>query len=192
MRALLQTWAERCDHRRLRWGGYVSLALRARAPEMTQALVICDSGPAMNAEARAQWNQRAQERATGWRRRAWSLTRPARDPAGRASLRRRASLTPRAGMLGRRLAGDRRACLDPVPTLVIVGDQDQPFVAPSEYMARKIARRAPWHVIPGAATPPTSISRKSSTVCCGSSWRVSEWRPNTHEEAHHGRTVSIA
>jgi pimeloyl-ACP methyl ester carboxylesterase len=36
-----------------------------------------------------------------------------------------------------------------VPTLVIVGDQDQPFVAPSEYMAKKIpgARLA---VIPGA------------------------------------------
>jgi pimeloyl-ACP methyl ester carboxylesterase len=25
-----------------------------------------------------------------------------------------------------------------VPTLVVVGDQDQPFLAPSEYMAKKI------------------------------------------------------
>jgi pimeloyl-ACP methyl ester carboxylesterase len=36
-----------------------------------------------------------------------------------------------------------------VPTLVIVGDQDQPFVAPSEYMAKKIAG-ARLAVIPGA------------------------------------------
>jgi pimeloyl-ACP methyl ester carboxylesterase len=36
-----------------------------------------------------------------------------------------------------------------VPTLIVVGDQDQPFLAPSEYMAKKIpgARLA---VIPGA------------------------------------------
>jgi pimeloyl-ACP methyl ester carboxylesterase len=36
-----------------------------------------------------------------------------------------------------------------VPTLVIVGDQDQPFVAPSEYMAKKIPG-ARLEVIPGA------------------------------------------
>jgi pimeloyl-ACP methyl ester carboxylesterase len=36
-----------------------------------------------------------------------------------------------------------------VPTLIVVGDQDQPFVAPSEYMAKKISG-ARLEVIPGA------------------------------------------
>jgi pimeloyl-ACP methyl ester carboxylesterase len=36
-----------------------------------------------------------------------------------------------------------------VPTLVIVGDQDQPFLAPCEYMAKKIPG-ARLEVIPGA------------------------------------------
>ena len=41
------------------------------------------------------------------------------------------------------------AGLDPVPTLVIVGDQDQPFLAPCEYMAKKIPG-ARLEVIPDA------------------------------------------
>ena len=36
-----------------------------------------------------------------------------------------------------------------VPSLVIVGDQDQPFLAPCEYMAKKIPG-ARLEVIPGA------------------------------------------
>jgi pimeloyl-ACP methyl ester carboxylesterase len=36
-----------------------------------------------------------------------------------------------------------------VPTQIIVGDQDQPFLAPSEYMAKKIPG-ARLEVIPGA------------------------------------------
>ena len=36
-----------------------------------------------------------------------------------------------------------------VPTLIIVGDQDQPFLAPCEYMAKKI-RGARLEVIAGA------------------------------------------
>src|SRR3989475_4958153 len=45
-------------------GGYMSLAFHLAHPEMVRALVICDSGPGYrNAEARAAWNQRAQERA---------------------------------------------------------------------------------------------------------------------------------
>jgi len=36
-----------------------------------------------------------------------------------------------------------------VPTLIVVGDQDQPFLAPSEYMAKKIPG-ARLEVIAGA------------------------------------------
>jgi pimeloyl-ACP methyl ester carboxylesterase len=65
MRALLQhVGAQRAIIGGLSLGGYVSLAFALAHPEMTQALVICDSGPGYrNAEARAQWNARAHERA---------------------------------------------------------------------------------------------------------------------------------
>jgi len=39
-----------------------------------------------------------------------------------------------------------------VPTLIIVGDADQPFLAPCEYMAKKIPG-ARLEVIPGALRP---------------------------------------
>jgi pimeloyl-ACP methyl ester carboxylesterase len=153
MRALLQhVGVERAIIGGLSLGGYVSLAFALAYPEMTQALVICDSGPGYrNAEARAAWNQRAEERAA-------SL-----EAKGLEALARRSKETQQAvhrsaqglahaarGMLAQDgsqvidgLAGLR------VPTLIIVGDQDQPFVAPSEYMAKKIAG-ARLAVIPGA------------------------------------------
>ncbi|HEU5193970.1 MAG TPA: alpha/beta fold hydrolase [Methylomirabilota bacterium] len=153
MRALLQHLGiERAIIGGLSLGGYVSLAFALAHPAMTQALVICDSGPGYrNAEARAQWNQRAQERAAGL------------EAKGLDALSRRSAETQQAvhrsaqglahaarGML----AQEGSQVIDGlgsirVPTLVIVGDQDQPFVAPSEYMAKKIAG-ARLVVIPGA------------------------------------------
>src|ERR1051326_4090824 len=45
-------------------GGTMSLAFYAAHPEMTRALVICDSGPGFrNEAAREDWNRRAQQRA---------------------------------------------------------------------------------------------------------------------------------
>jgi pimeloyl-ACP methyl ester carboxylesterase len=153
MRGLLQhLGVERAVIGGLSLGGYVSLAFAVAHPQMTRALVICDSGPGYrNAEARAAWNARAHERAT------------ALEAKGLDALARRSAETQQAvhrsaqglahaarGMLAQEgsqvidaLAGIR------VPTLIIVGDQDQPFVAPSEYMAKKIAG-ARLAVIPGA------------------------------------------
>ena len=153
MRALLgHVSAERAVIAGLSLGGYLSLAFALAHPELTRALVICDSGPGYrNAEARAAWNARAQERAA------------ALEAGGLDALARRSRETQQArhrsaqglahaarGMLAQEgsqvidgLTGIR------VPTLIIVGDEDQPFLAPSEYMAKKIpgARLA---VIPGA------------------------------------------
>ena len=136
-------------------GGYVSLAFYLAHPEMVRALVICDSGPGYrNAEARAAWNKRAHERAA-------ELESEGAGGAGRAQPRdargdgpprapRRGWRTPRAAML----AQDGSQVIDGlgsirVPTLIIVGDQDQPFLAPCEYMAKKIPG-ARLEVIPGA------------------------------------------
>ena len=153
MRALLQHLdAERAVIAGLSLGGYVSLAFALAHPEMTRALVICDSGPGYrNAEARAGWNARAQERAAALEAKGLEA-RGRRSAETQQAVHRSAQGLAHAarGMLAQEgsqvidgLAGIR------VPTLIIVGDQDQPFIAPSEYMAKKIpgARLA---VIPGA------------------------------------------
>ena len=153
MRALLQhLGVQRAVIGGLSLGGYVSLAFALAHPEMTSALVICDSGPGYrNAEARAAWNQRAHERAANLEAKGLdALARRSRETQ-QAVHRSAPGLAHAArGMLAQEgsqvidgLGGIR------VPTLVIVGDQDQPFVAPSEYMAKKIPG-ARLEVIPGA------------------------------------------
>lgn len=124
MRALLRhVGEERAVIGGLSLGGYVSLAFYGVHPEMVRALVICDSGPGYrNAEARAAWNGRAFERAAGLEQ---------RGEPGLAHAAR--------GMLAQTDA--RVIDLLPairVPTLIVLGDKDEPFVAPCEYMARKI------------------------------------------------------
>ena len=104
-------------------GGYVSLAFFLARPEMVEALVICDSGPGYrNAQARQQWNERAFARAAEL------------EAQGLESL---------AHATRGILAQQGSAVIDGlpsinVPTLVIVGDQDKPFLAPCEYIAKKI------------------------------------------------------
>ena len=153
MRALLEhVGVERAVIGGLSLGGYVSLAFALAHPAMTRALVICDSGPGYrNAEARAGWNQRALERAASLEGKGLdALARRSRETQQAVHRSAQGLAHAARGMLAQEnsqvidgLAGLR------VPTLVIVGDQDQPFVAPSEYMAKKIpgARLA---VIPGA------------------------------------------
>ena len=153
MRALLQhVGAERAIIGGLSLGGYVSLAFALAHPGMTQALVICDSGPGYrNAEARAQWNQRAQERAASLESKGLdALTRRSKETQQAVHRSAQGLAHAARGMLAQEGSQviDGLASIR-VPTLVIVGDQDQPFVAPSEYMAKKIAG-ARLAVIPGA------------------------------------------
>jgi pimeloyl-ACP methyl ester carboxylesterase len=123
-------------------GGYVSLAFYLAHPEMARALVICDSGPGYrNADARRQWNERARERAVALEGRGLEALGHGREVRESASLHRSAQGLAHAarGMLaqeGSRVI-DGLGAID-VPTLIIVGDRDQPFIAPCEYMAKKI------------------------------------------------------
>ncbi len=123
-------------------GGYVSLAFYLEHPEMVRALVICDSGPGYrNADARAAWNARADERAVALETRGLEALGRSREVREAAGLHRSAHGLAHAarGMLaqeGSRVI-DGLASIR-VPTLIIVGDQDEPFLAPCEYMAKKI------------------------------------------------------
>ena len=155
MRALLRhVGVERLIVGGLSLGGYASLGFSLAHPEMVRALVICDSGPGYrNAEARAAWNRRAHERAVELEARGLAAlggrSREVREAAGCHRSAQGLAHAAR-GMLAQR---DSRV-IDgipsiTVPTLVIVGDQDQPFLAPCEYMAKKIPG-ARLEVIAGA------------------------------------------
>jgi pimeloyl-ACP methyl ester carboxylesterase len=135
-------------------GGYVSLAFALAHPEMVEALVICDSGPGYrNDAARAQWNERAFARAAELEAKGLDIlagrSREVREARGRHRSARALAHATR-GIL----AQQGPTVIDGlpsirVPTLVIVGDQDTPFVGPCEYMAKKIPG-ARLEVIAGA------------------------------------------
>jgi len=155
MRALLRHLrVQRAVVGGLSLGGVASLGFYLAHPEMVRALVICDSGPGYrNAEARAAWNQRAHERAAEIEARGLDAlsdrSREMREAMGEHRSAQGLAHAAR-GMLAQQgshvidgLPGIR------VPTLIIVGDQDQPFLAPCEYMAKKIPG-ARLEVIAGA------------------------------------------
>ena len=124
-------------------GGTMSLEFYVAHPDMVEALILCDTGPGYrNAEARAKWNERAMTRATELEARGLeALGGRSREMREAMSHHRSAQGLAHAarGMLAQQ---DSRV-IDAlgsitVPTIVIVGDKDEPFVAPCEYMAKKI------------------------------------------------------
>jgi pimeloyl-ACP methyl ester carboxylesterase len=144
MRGLLQhLGVDRAVVGGLSLGGYLSLAFYAAHPEMVRALVICDSGPGYrNAEARAAWNRRAHERAADLERRGLeALSGGSNDM--RQAIRHHRSAQGLAHAARGMLAQADASVIDSlpaigVPTLIVVGDKDEPFIPPCEYMAKKI------------------------------------------------------
>jgi pimeloyl-ACP methyl ester carboxylesterase len=144
--------AERAIVGGLSLGGYMSLAFYRARPKRVRALLIIDTGPGFKKdEARAAWNKRAQDTAERFEREGLS--------ALQASSRERSGVTHRdakglahaaRGMLTQRDA--RVIELLPeiaVPSLIVVGADDTPFLAASDYMAAKIPG-AKKSVIPSA------------------------------------------
>jgi pimeloyl-ACP methyl ester carboxylesterase len=134
-------------------GGYMSLAFYLAHPEMVQALVLCDTGPGYrNPQAREGWNQTAYRRAEAFEEKGLdALGRGAEVQAARSSHRSAAGLAKAArGMLAQ---FDARVIESlehiTVPTLLIVGANDTPFLNATDYMEKKIpgARKV---VIPDA------------------------------------------
>ena len=144
MRALLQhCGVERAVVGGLSLGGYVALAFYRAHPELVRALVICDSGPGYrNADARAVWNARAHERAAELESKGLEAL-AGRSREMREAMDHHRSAQGLAHAARGMLAQQDSTVIDSlpsirVPTLVIVGDRDQPFLAPCEYMAKKI------------------------------------------------------
>ncbi|HEY3065937.1 MAG TPA: alpha/beta fold hydrolase [Methylomirabilota bacterium] len=155
MKALLDhVGVERAVVAGLSLGGYMSLAFYLRHPDIVRALVICDSGPGYrNAVARAEWNERAHRRAEAFEARGLGelrgRSREAKDAAAHHASAQGLAHAAR-GMLAQRDARviDGLPTIR-VPTLIVVGDRDEPFVAPCQYMAKKITG-ARLEIIPDA------------------------------------------
>jgi pimeloyl-ACP methyl ester carboxylesterase len=133
-------------------GGYMSLAFNLAHPDRVRALLIIDTGPGFrNDAAREGWNANALK--TAERYETEGLGRLASgSPEMRMSHHRDATGLARAarGMLTQRNA-DVLGSLPTiaVPTLVLVGADDAPFLNAADYMAAKIPGAAKV-VIPNA------------------------------------------
>lgn len=121
-------------------GGYMSLEFHLAHPERVRALVLCDTGPGYKKDdAREAWNRYADGFARKYEERglealgASAEVRVARhrSAAGLAHAAR-GILVQRDARVIESLPGIR------VPTLLVVGSEDEPFLTGMRYMADKI------------------------------------------------------
>ena len=122
-------------------GGYMSLAFYRAHPERVRALLIIDTGPGFKKdEARGAWNKRAHDTGDRFAREGLASLKNASRERSSVSHRDATGLALAArGMLTQR---DARVIETlphiKVPSLVVVGADDTPFLAASDYMAAKI------------------------------------------------------
>ncbi len=122
-------------------GGYMSLAFYRTHPERVRALLIIDTGPGFKKDdAREAWNKRAQETGDRFEREGLEVLKSASRERSSVSHRDASGLARAArGMLTQRDARVIESLPNiKVPSLVVVGADDTPFLAASDYMAAKI------------------------------------------------------
>jgi pimeloyl-ACP methyl ester carboxylesterase len=122
-------------------GGYMSLAFYRAHPERVRALLIIDTGPGFKKdEAREVWNKRAFDTAERFEREGLEVLKSASRERSSVSHRNAKGLALAArGMLTQRDAKVMELLPDiKVPSLIVVGADDTPFLAASDYMAAKI------------------------------------------------------
>lgn len=122
-------------------GGYMSLAFARAHPDRVRALLIIDTGPGFKKDdARAAWNARALATADRLDREGLEMLKSSTRERATASHRNASGLAHAArGMLTQRDARVIELLPDiRVPALIVVGADDTPFLAASDYMAEKI------------------------------------------------------
>jgi pimeloyl-ACP methyl ester carboxylesterase len=122
-------------------GGYMSLAFNVAHPERVRALLIIDTGPGYkNDAAREAWNVAARD--VGVKLESEGLKYlQAMSPERRTSVHRSATGLAKAarGMLTQHDARVMNSLPEiKVPALVLVGENDTPFLKATDYMAAKI------------------------------------------------------
>jgi pimeloyl-ACP methyl ester carboxylesterase len=132
-------------------GGYMSLAFHLAHPGRVRALMLFDTGPGYrNPAGREAWNRTAEARAVAFETRGLDAlgsgaeVRIAQHRSAKGlALAARGMLAQFDSRVIESLEGIR------VPTLVLVGEKDEPFLGATDYMAAKIPG-AQKVVIPGA------------------------------------------
>src|ERR1700733_12557428 len=122
-------------------GGYMSLAFYRAHPERVTALLIIDTGPGFKKDdARESWNKSANDTGDRFEREGLEVLKSASPERSGVSHRDATGLARAArGMLTQRDARVIEQLPDiKVPSLVVVGADDTPFLAASDYMAAKI------------------------------------------------------
>src|SRR6185436_16806324 len=122
-------------------GGFLSLAFHLRHPERVAALVLVDTGPGFRSDrARAEWNEQALRAAADLEARGLDAlpqraeTTGARHVHGAAGIARAAR-----GILTQQDAAVIESLPSiAVPTLIVVGADDTPFLAAADAMADRI------------------------------------------------------
>jgi pimeloyl-ACP methyl ester carboxylesterase len=121
-------------------GGYMSLAFNVKYPERVLALMLFDTGPGYkNPVGREGWNETAIQRAVTFEEK--GLDALGRGAEVRIAQHRSAQGLAHAarGMLAQFDSRIIESLPDiKVPTMVLVGENDQPFIGASQYMASKI------------------------------------------------------
>ena len=133
-------------------GGYMSLAFYRAHPERVRALLIIDTGPGFKKDdAREAWNKRAHDTGDRFEREGLAVLKSLSRERSEVSHRDASGLARAArGMLTQRDAGVIELLPNiKVPSLIVVGANDAPFLAASDYMAAKIPA-AQKVVIPAA------------------------------------------
>lgn len=134
-----------CDVQRaviggLSLGGYMTLAFHASHPQRCTALMLFDTGPGYKSDSgRDGWNRTAEARAKALERDGLAALGDGQEV--RISQHRSAQGLAHAarGMLAQQNDRVIRSLPDiAVPTLVLVGELDEPFLVPTDYMAGKI------------------------------------------------------
>ena len=144
--------AERAIVGGLSLGGYMSLAFYRAHPERVRALLIIDTGPGFKKDdARDAWNKRAQDTGDRFEREGLDVLKSSSPERSSVSHRDASGLARAArGMLTQRDAHVIESLPNiKVPSLVVVGADDTPFLGASDYMAAKIPGAAKA-VIPAA------------------------------------------
>jgi len=122
-------------------GGYASLCFYLERPQSVRALVLVGTGPGFrDPDARGKWNSMAERFAVRLDEDGLDILKRASAEVSTAEHRSANALALAArGMLAQSDSRVIDAITEiSVPTLVLIGSEDKPFIGSSEYMAKKI------------------------------------------------------
>jgi pimeloyl-ACP methyl ester carboxylesterase len=122
-------------------GGYMSLAFHRAHPERVNGLLLFDTGPGYrNPDGRDAWNERAERRALSFEKNGLASVKKGGQEVRMSRHRSAQGLAHAArGMLKQFDSSVIDSMPDiSVPTLVLIGERDTPFIAATDFMAAKI------------------------------------------------------